>query len=186
MTTFYYFLKNVVYALCKVSEAHITIYWWRLRQSWWYLMKRIGLEHKSLWTSEFIFLPLCVWWHTCVTNCFNTVNLLVLDLEAQMEEVTLVKVLVNPSVLSIESPQEHFTTPCPSLQMKKIVQPAGTCPRFGNVKLQVWQEIMFINDAWIQEKQATQNKWASSSNIWLDFFFLQLSKSLKPKVIEYF
>lgn len=186
MTTFYYFLKNVVYALCKVSETDILIYWWRLRQSRWHLMKRIGLDPKSLWTSESIFLPLCVWWHTYVTNCFNTVNLLVLDLEAQVEEVTLVKVLVNPSVPTTESWQEHFTAPCPSLQMLKIVQLAGTCPYFGNIKLQEWQEIMFINEAWIQEKQATQNKWASSSNIWLDFYFLQLSKSLKPKVIEYF
>lgn len=53
-----------------------------------------------------------------------------------MEEVTLVKVLVNRSVPTIESRQEHFTAPHPSLQMLKIVRPAGTCPSFGNVKLQ--------------------------------------------------
>lgn len=146
----------------------------------------IRLEPKSLWTSESIFLPLCVWWHTCVTNCFNTVDLLALDLEAQIEEVTLGKVFINPSVPTIESRQEHFTSPRPCLQMLKIVQPAGTCPHFGNVKSQEWQKIMFINEAWIQKKQATQNKRPSSSNIWLDFLFLQLSKSLKPKIIEFF
>lgn len=64
-----------------------------------------------------------------------------------MEEVTLVKVLVNPSVPTIESRQEHFTASRPSLQMLKIVQRAGTCARFGNFKLQEWQEIMFINEA---------------------------------------
>lgn len=70
-----------------------------------------------------------------MTNRFNSVNFLVLNSEAQMEKLSLVKVLGNSSVATRELWQVYFTSPIPCHQKLKNVQPGGSCPSFGNVKL---------------------------------------------------
>lgn len=64
-----------------------------------------------------------------------------------MEATSLVRVLGNHLVPTIESWQDTLPPLFLCLQMLKIVPPASSCPCFKNVKQQEWQEVMFINEA---------------------------------------